>query len=106
MDYNDRFEKLVMEADLNTPPPGSEPERRAWFLCRAKKIVENRVRKEGRSLTFCVETFGCQMNARDSEKLSGSEGAGFAEAASEDADFLCLQHLYGPGQCGPESSAV
>ena len=42
MDYNDRFEKLVMEADLNTPPPGSEPERQAWFLCRAKQIVENR----------------------------------------------------------------
>ena len=89
MDYNDRFEKLVMEADLNTPPPGSEPERQAWFLCRAKQIVENRVRKEGRSLTFCVETFGCQMNARDSEKIIGIlKSAGFAEAASEDADFL------------------
>ena len=25
----------------------------------------------GRPLTFCVTTFGCQMNARDSEKLRG-----------------------------------
>lgn len=37
----------------------------------AKTLVEDRVRILGRKLTYHVTTFGCQMNARDSEKLSG-----------------------------------
>ena len=34
-------------------------------------------------------TFGCQMNARDSEKLAGIlERIGYAETDTEDADFV------------------
>ena len=43
----------------------------------------------GRQPTACVVTFGCQMNARDSEKLSGIlESVGFALTESEDADLV------------------
>ncbi len=36
-----------------------------------------------------MNTFGCQMNARDSEKLVGVlEEIGYQEAASEQADFV------------------
>ena len=43
----------------------------------------------GRQPTACVVTFGCQMNARDSEKLSGIlESVGFALSESEDADLV------------------
>ena len=39
--------------------------------------------------TACVVTFGCQMNARDSEKLRGVlQGAGFELTEDEKADFV------------------
>ena len=89
MSINNQFQDLVQQADLNSPAPETEPERQAWFLARARRIVQNRRAQQDRALTFRVETFGCQMNARDSEKIVGIlESAGFTEAASEDADFL------------------
>ncbi len=43
----------------------------------------------GHRPTACVVTFGCQMNARDSEKLRGVlDGAGFELSDSEKADFV------------------
>ena len=45
--------------------------------------------KKGRRPTAFIQTFGCQMNARDSEKLSGIlEQAGLKEIDSEHADFV------------------
>ena len=45
--------------------------------------------QKGAPLTFCVTTFGCQMNARDSEKLVGIlEKIGYVEAPDEKADFV------------------
>ena len=43
-----------------------------------------------RNLTFFVETFGCQMNVRDSETIKGElNEMGYAEAASkEEADLI------------------
>lgn len=39
--------------------------------------------------SFHIETFGCQMNSRDSEKLQGIlEAVGFVETDSETADFV------------------
>lgn len=88
-DTGAEFDLLVREADLDSPAPQTEPARQAWYLSRAKRIVAAREREAGRKLTFCVETFGCQMNARDSEKITGIlEEAGFVQAGSEDADFL------------------
>ena len=41
--------------------------------------------------TAFVQTFGCQMNARDSEKLAGIlREAGFAEGADETADVVVI----------------
>ena len=89
MSINEQFEQLAAKADLNSPAPETEPARQAWFLARARLIVAERARAAARQLTFSVQTFGCQMNARDSEKIVGIlESAGFAEAPSEDADFL------------------
>lgn len=43
----------------------------------------------GRPLYFHCVTFGCQMNARDSEKLCGIlRQIGFLESDGEDADFV------------------
>ena len=59
------------------------------YIEKAKKIIENEALKRGRKLTCCVTTFGCQMNARDSEKLSGIlRAAGFEETQDEEADLV------------------
>ena len=70
-------------------PPVQEPERQLYFIEKAGQMTAERVREAGRPLTCCVKTFGCQMNARDSEKLCGIlEEIGYVLTQSEDADFV------------------
>ncbi|MBE6024389.1 MAG: tRNA (N6-isopentenyl adenosine(37)-C2)-methylthiotransferase MiaB [Cellulosilyticum sp.] len=47
-------------------------------------------RIKGKNLKFCLSTFGCQMNARDSEKIKGMlEQIGYIQTENEDeADFI------------------
>ena len=43
------------------------------------------------SKTYHITTFGCQMNARDSEKLAGIlEGMGYEEVSDEKADIVLI----------------
>ena len=66
-----------------------EYEKQQFFLKKLKKIISDLEDKKGRKLTCNVTTFGCQMNARDSEKLLGILlEAGFEETANEQADFV------------------
>ncbi len=75
--------------DINVEPPTQEPDRQYYFMAKCRQWVREFEQKNGRRPTACVTTFGCQMNARDSEKLSGIlKEAGYREAASEDADFV------------------
>ena len=55
-------------------------------------------------LTFCVTTFGCQMNARDSEKLEGVlEKIGYEKTErEEDADFVIYNTCTVRGKCQSE----
>ena len=60
-----------------------------FFMEIAKQYVAELAEQKGAPLTFCVTTFGCQMNARDSEKLVGIlEKIGYVEAPDEKADFV------------------
>jgi tRNA-2-methylthio-N6-dimethylallyladenosine synthase len=46
-------------------------------------------KKSGINKTYHIETFGCQMNSRDSEKISGIlKQIGYVETDTEDADFV------------------
>lgn len=75
--------------DLTQEPPTVEPERQYYFMAKARNYVREMSKKAGRPLTAAVKTFGCQMNARDSEKLLGIlEKIGYAENDSEEADFV------------------
>ncbi len=66
-----------------------EEERQKQFREKAKLQVADLSARLGRKPTCHVSTFGCQMNARDSEKLLGVLlEAGFEEIESEDADFV------------------
>lgn len=57
----------------------------------ARGLVADRSKVEGRDLTYHVTTFGCQMNARDSEKLSGIlESCGYVYEDDELAADLVI----------------
>ena len=69
--------------------PREEPARQYYFINECKKIAEDIAKKKGNSLTCCINTFGCQMNAHDSEKLLGiMKQIGYEETDSENADFV------------------
>ncbi len=75
--------------DLLNNAPEKEPERQYYFIREAANLVKAQEQELGRKLTFCVTTFGCQMNARDSEKLVGIlEQIGYVASENEDADFV------------------
>ena len=66
-----------------------ETQTQLLFMEKAKKIVAEQEAKLGRKPTFCCTTFGCQMNARDSEKLVGIlEEIGYEEKLDENADLV------------------
>jgi len=69
--------------------PVTEPERQYYYMDVLKSWMEEQVREKGRKLTYHVQTFGCQMNAKDSEKLAGIlETIGYVETDTEKADFV------------------
>ena len=86
---NDEY-RLRMEAqDLTKQPPTEEPERQYYFMKKCREIVKKKSEELGRPLTCYLKSFGCQMNARDSEKLRGVlREIGYEETESEDADFV------------------
>lgn len=69
--------------------PEKEPYRQYYYIDKCREIILERKKENKRDLTFYVETFGCQMNARDSEKLRGVlEDIGFVRTDSEEADIV------------------
>ena len=66
-----------------------ETKRQFLYIEKAKDYVQALSNELGRKPTCCVTTFGCQMNARDSEKLAGIlELTGYELIEDEDADFV------------------
>lgn len=59
------------------------------YINKAKAYVLEYKKLIGHEPSACVCTFGCQMNARDSEKLSGIlKETGFILTENEEADFV------------------
>ncbi len=60
------------------------------YMRRAASCVEELAQELGRRPLCCVTTFGCQMNARDSEKLSGilTQIGYETTEQEEEADFV------------------
>ena len=66
-----------------------EGKRQQEYLNQLKELIAEKITETGKKPTCCVTTFGCQMNAKDSEKLVGIlEEAGYEIIESEDADFV------------------
>ncbi len=89
MGYNDDIKMLIDAQDLTLPPPEREPQRQYYFIKKCREIVKKKSEELGRPLYACSVCMGCQMNARDSEKLSGIlESIGYLPAEDENADFV------------------
>lgn len=77
------------QIDINAGPPAEEPSRQYYYIAKCREWVKDFEKKNGRCPTASIQTFGCQMNARDSEKLAGIlKLAGFLETEGEEADFV------------------
>ncbi len=98
------------QVDISLAPPIDEPARQYYFIAKTRDRIKTQFLADvqsGEALkrygeeqlehmiaskrfgTFCIVTFGCQMNARDSEKLQGIlEIIGYEHTESEKADFV------------------
>lgn len=73
----------------NSTIPAMEPDRQYYFMNRCREHLLSLQAKMNRTLTYNVQTFGCQMNAHDSEKLKGIlDAIGYEEVSEEKADFV------------------
>ena len=84
-----------------------ETDKQLQYIGEARELIALISEKLGRPLLSCIVTFGCQMNARDSEKLRGIlDVAGFKDTENEDEADLVIyntctvrdnadQHVYG-----------
>lgn len=79
----------MTDIEVISNAPETEPERQAYFIEACKAIIADKAKDKGRPLTCHISTFGCQMNAKDSEKLEGILGlCGYEVVDKEDADFV------------------
>lgn len=70
--------------------PVTEPDRQYYFINECRSLLADQAARAGHPLTFCINTFGCQMNAKDSEKLRKVLlDVGYVPSETEeDADFV------------------
>ena len=81
--------KEIDSIDLTAQAPETEPKRQYYYIAKVREHVKALTEELGRTPTCCVTTFGCQMNARDSEKIIGIlRMIGYEETESEEADCL------------------
>ena len=75
--------------DINSEPPTEEPFRQYYFMAKCRRWVKDFEQKNGRLPKSFVLNMGCQMNARDSEKLAGIlREAGYEPAEDERTDLV------------------
>ncbi len=78
-----------MPERFETKTDQEEVKRQLAFIEAGRQFVVDLKNKLGRTPTACVTTFGCQMNARDSEKITGIlADLGYKIVENEDADFV------------------
>lgn len=89
MAYDSELEHILESIDQNGPAPEQEPMRQYYFIKKCRDYVKKKSAELGRPLTACSVCMGCQMNARDSEKLTGIlEEIGYTMVQDEHADFV------------------
>lgn len=79
----------MRDLEQNILSAEEEKELQFSYIEKTKELIQKKEQEKGRKLTYNVKTFGCQMNARDSEKLVGIlEQVGYVETDEDHADFV------------------
>ena len=61
----------IENVDLTGGIPEQEPARQYYFIAALRQLVQEQAERLGHPLRVFNLTVGCQMNAKDSEKLLG-----------------------------------
>ena len=77
---------------LSGEAPVKEPARQAYYIAKLRRHARAFEEEHGRKPYGCVRTFGCQMNARDSEKFAGilREGGFILTEEEAEADVVLM----------------
>lgn len=88
--YIDDLKDLDLDmVDISKPAPEFEPNRQFYFMAKARSWVKKKSEELGRPMTFFTQTFGCQMNEKQSEVVAGiMDEIGFKRQETEDADVV------------------
>lgn len=80
----------MIKTNVNIEKSHEEELRQQHYIALVRDLIEQQKLKTKKTPKAYVETFGCQMNARDSEKLRGIlNAAGFEDTDTEDeADII------------------
>ncbi len=86
------LDRIIENIDITAEAPEVEPDRQYYFLARSVRVMNEIMSRSGLRPAAVIKTFGCQMNARDSEKLTGVlKCVGYSilpEEREEEADFI------------------
>ena len=75
--------------DITGEAPAEEPARQYYFMKKCKVWAAEEEKRIGRKPTLSMQTMGCQMNARDSEKLEAIlTYIGYEAVDDVTADFI------------------
>lgn len=78
-----------MIKDTETKEIQNETERQRSFIELARALTQQKMQTIGRPLTYCLTTFGCQMNEKQSEAVAGiMDEIGYIRQDSEEADVV------------------
>lgn len=84
------FDYERLEAvDMSKEAPVKDPERQYYYMKKCREWAKQEEIRVGHPLTMSIQTLGCQMNARDSEKMTAIlEYIGYHETGEPVADFV------------------
>lgn len=78
-----------MIKDTETKEIQNETERQRSFIELARALTQQKMQTIGRPVTYCLTTFGCQMNEKQSEAVAGiMDEIGYVRQDSEEADVV------------------
>ena len=78
-----------MIKDTEIKESQNETERQRSFIELARALTQQKMQTIGRPLTYCLTTFGCQMNEKQSEAVAGiMDEIGYIRQDSEEADVV------------------
>ena len=75
--------------DTAGAPPTDDAGRQYYYMAKLATMVTLKEQELGRPITYCLQTFGCQMNEKQSEAVAGiMDEIGFKRQDTENADVV------------------